>query len=123
MSNETTMETPPALVLTERAVEEVKRVMEEQGFTSNEYVLEAGVVGGGCAGYTNKLGFKPREEVNSLTETIYKFGDIDVAVNNRAMLYLQGTTIDFHEDLNKRGFVFLNQAYKSTCGCGSSFSV
>lgn len=122
MSNET-METPPALVLTERAVEEVKRVMEEQGFTSNEYVLEAGVVGGGCSGFSHKLGFKEKSEVNSLTETVYTFNGIDVAVNNRAMMYLQGTTIDFHEDLNKRGFVFLNPQAKTTCGCGSSFSV
>lgn len=96
--------------------------MAEQGFTSEEYVLEASVVGGGCSGFQYKLGFKERSEVNKLNETLLNFDGIDVAVNNRAVLYIEGTTIDFHDGLNKRGFVFQNPNARTTCGCGSSFS-
>lgn len=110
------------ITLTERAAQEVKKVMEEQEFTPEEYVLEAGVVGGGCSGFSYKLGFKERSEVDNTKETVYNFNGVDVAVNNRAMLYMEGTTIDFHDGLNKRGFVFNNPNAKTTCGCGSSFS-
>jgi iron-sulfur cluster assembly protein len=44
-------------------------------------------------------------------------------VDRRSALYLDGTTVDFHDDLNKRGFKFTNSSMKSTCGCGSSFSL
>jgi iron-sulfur cluster assembly protein len=111
------------IILTERAAQEVKKVMEEQEFTPEAYVLEAGCVGGGCSGFQYKLGFKERSEVDKSKETIYSFNGVDVVVNNRAMLYMGGTTIDFHDGLNKRGFVFENPNSKTTCGCGSSFSV
>jgi iron-sulfur cluster assembly protein len=97
--------------------------MEEQGFTTDDYVLEAGVVGGGCSGFQYKLGFKERKDVDKLNETIFTFFDVDVAVNNRAALYITGTTIDFHEGLDKRGFVFNNPNATHKCGCGSSFGV
>jgi iron-sulfur cluster assembly protein len=114
-------ETP--IKLTERAVTEVKRVMEEQGFKTDEYVLEAGVIGGGCSGFQYKLGFKEKKDVNDKVEDLIAFEGLEVALNKRAMLYMQGTTIDFHEGLDKRGFTFDNPQSTGRCGCGSSFTV
>lgn len=110
-------------MFTERAIREVKTVMQDQGFSLEEFVLEAGVVGGGCSGFSYKLGFKEKTKVEPARETVFTFDGVDVAVNNRSLLYLTGTTVDFHEGLNKRGFSFGNPNIKSTCGCGSSFSV
>jgi iron-sulfur cluster assembly protein len=97
--------------------------MEEQGFAPDEYVLEAGVTGGGCSGFQYKLGFKEKSEFDANKETMLEFHGVEVAVNNRAMLYMSGTVIDFHEGLDRRGFVFNNPNATGKCGCGSSFSV
>lgn len=96
--------------------------MEEQEFSPDEYVLEVGVVGGGCSGFSYKLGFKKKEDVDKLNETIQTVDGVDVAVHNRAMLYLEGAEVDYHDGLEKRGFAFKNPNAKSCCGCGSSFS-
>jgi len=111
-----------SITVTEKAANEVKKVMEEQKMSPLEHVLEVGVMGGGCSGYQYKLGFKERKEVDSLNETMFNFHGIDVAVGNRSLLYLEGATVDFHEDINRRGFVFNNPNSKTTCGCGQSFS-
>jgi iron-sulfur cluster assembly accessory protein len=108
------------LMLTDGAIEEVKRVMAEQQFSLEEYVLEAALVGGGCSGWTWKLGFKEKTKVNFEKNWTSKIGGIDVIVSHRAMIYMDGTTIDFHAGLNQRGFIFNNNAVKSTCGCGKS---
>jgi iron-sulfur cluster assembly protein len=46
-----------------------------------------------------------------------------VVVDKRSLMYLDGAVVDFHDDLNRRGFSISNPQAKSTCGCGSSFSM
>lgn len=113
----------PEIKITDKAAAEIKRVMEEQQFPLEEYVLEVGVAGGGCSGFSYKLGFKKESEVNKSAQTEFTFGGVRTSVGNRAMLYLDGTTIDFHDGLDKRGFIFTNPNATGKCGCGSSFSV
>lgn len=111
-----------AIMLTKKAISEIKRVMQDQGFSTENFVLEAGVVGGGCSGFTYKLGFKEKSKVDDSKETITNIDELNVVVNNRSMIYINGTTIDFHEGINKRGFSFTNPNSTGKCGCGSSFS-
>ena|SRR5689334_13660844 len=47
---------------------------------------------------------------------------IKVICDPKSYLYLNGTTIDFKDELMGRGFVFNNPNATSSCGCGSSFS-
>lgn len=103
-------------------MKEIKKVMEEQKFSHDEYALEVGVAGGGCSGFSYKLGFKKKGDIDKLNETVFNFEGVDTVVNNKAMLYLEGTTVDYQDELNKRGFSFNNPNAKSCCGCGSSFS-
>lgn len=109
--------------LTEKAILEIKRVMQDQKINAEENVLEIGVTGGGCAGYQYKLGFKNRTEVDPLNETTFTFDGLDAVVHNKAMLFIEGTTVDFYEGLDRRGFVFDNPMAKKGCGCGNSFNV
>ena len=44
-----------------------------------------------------------------------------VVVDKKSALYLDGTTVDFYDGLEKRGFTFVNPNATKTCGCGSSF--
>lgn len=111
------------ITLTEKAIKEIKRVTEEQKISLEDTVLEVGVEGGGCSGLNYKLGFKKRSELDSLNETVCNFDGLDAVVSNRALTFIEGTEIDFHDGLDKRGFVFRNSKATRSCGCGNSFSV
>jgi YebC/PmpR family DNA-binding regulatory protein len=51
----------------------------------------------------------------------YGIGGVAVVVDKKSDLFLDGTTLDFHEAIDKRGFTFNNPNAKKSCGCGSSF--
>jgi len=111
------------IIVTEKAAEEVKRIVADQqaAGTSEKLYLRMRVVGGGCSGFQHKLDLDP--QVNPKLDDVFSFHGIDVVVDKRSLLYLQGVTVDFHNDLNRRGFSVTNPQAKSTCGCGSSFSM
>jgi iron-sulfur cluster assembly accessory protein len=104
--------------LTQRAVEEVKRLMSEPGFEEGQY-LRMGVKGGGCSGMSYVLGFDKQEP----DDEMYDIEGVPVVMKKAHGIYLFGIEIDFQSGLNARGFVFNNPNASSTCGCGSSFAV
>ncbi|QDT39937.1 HesB/IscA family protein [Stratiformator vulcanicus] len=110
---------PSIINVTEGAVGEIKRVMEEQGM-SDDSVLRVGVAGGGCSGFSYSLGFD--EKTDAGKDHVSLQHGLKVAVDKKSALYLDGTTIDFYNGLDKRGFTFDNPNAKNSCGCGSSFS-
>jgi len=114
------------LVVTEKAAEEVKRHVADvaAGGTvqaGEKLYLRVRVQGGGCSGFQNKLDLDPKYDEK--TDHKFEFHGIEVVVDKRSMLYLEGAVVDFHDDLNKRGFTVNNPSAKSTCGCGSSYSM
>lgn len=115
---ETTKAAP--IVLTEKAAAEVKRIVAEQGSDEKLY-LRVRVVGGGCSGFQHKLDLDPA--VSDKLDEVYQQHGVDIVIDKRSALYLDGVTVDFHDDLNKRGFSVSNPNAKTTCGCGSSFSM
>ncbi len=66
-----------------------------------------------------KLGFD--ENVDDESDIVREMHGIRVAVDKKSSLYLDGTEIDYHSGIEKRGFVFNNPNATKTCGCGSSF--
>jgi iron-sulfur cluster assembly accessory protein len=112
------------ITLTEKAAGEVKRIISEQqqtGTAPEKIYLRMRVVGGGCSGFQHKLDLDP--QVNEkLDEVSEQFG-VPVVIDKRSLMYLSDVTVDFHDDLNRRGFSINNPSAKSTCGCGSSFSM
>ena len=124
--------------LTEKAAGAVQRIMAETlqseaakadangGGTATatavkKLYLRVRVVGGGCSGFQNKLDLDP--QVNEKLDEVFEFHGVPVVVDKRSLMYLGGATVDFHDDLNRRGFSITNPQAKSTCGCGSSFSM
>ena len=103
--------------LTDKAVNEIKRLKSTEGETS---YLRVQVVGGGCSGMSYKLGFD-KEPPSDQDRTCERDG-VMLAVDKKSFLYLTGTELDFSDGLNGKGFVFNNPNAKRTCGCGSSFS-
>jgi iron-sulfur cluster insertion protein len=110
--------------VTEKAASEVKRIIQEQqssGSMPEKIYLRLRVVGGGCSGYQHKLDLDPA--VNDKIDEVFDFHGVPVVVDKRSLIYLDNVTVDFHDDLNRRGFSISNPSAKSTCGCGSSFSM
>lgn len=112
----TTVQAPVSFSQT--AVNEIKRLMQEEGFDKAQS-LRVGVKGGGCSGMSYVLGFDQREE----DDEIHEIEGIPVLMKKAHGIYLFGMEVDFQDGLNARGFVFKNPNASSTCGCGSSFAV
>lgn len=105
--------------LTELAAQEIKRVIEQEKLPDST-VLRVAVNGGGCSGFEYKLGFENHDAVNE-SDTVREIHGVQVVVDNKSSLYLDGTEIDYHSGIEKRGFVFNNPNATKSCGCGSSF--
>jgi len=104
--------------LTERAAKEVKKVFQEQNQPA-ETMLRVRVVGGGCSGFSYDLKFD--DQFDEKMDSKFQHHDVTVVVDKKSALYLDGTTVDYYEGLEKRGFTFENPNAVKTCGCGSSF--
>lgn len=109
----------PVLTLTPEAIHEVKVILKEQEMPEST-VLRIGIVGGGCSGFQYHMGL---EEAAAEDDEIVEADGVKIAVDPLSLQYVRGVTIDFQESIQGRGFVFENPQAKSTCGCGSSFSV
>ena len=113
---------PPAstpVTLTAAAIVKVKEIMASQDPVPAG--LRIGVVGGGCSGFQYSMSF---ENQAGMMDKVYKFEDLKVFVDATSAAYLQNCQVDYVETLEAAGFKFENNAaVKSTCGCGSSFSV
>ncbi len=107
-----------SVVLTEKAATEVKRVMEENQ-TDGLTMLRIGVSGGGCSGLSYDFRFD--EQYDEANDTKTDQHGITLVVDRKSALYLDGTTVDWHEGIDARGFTFTNPNAVKSCGCGSSF--
>ena len=108
-----------AISLTETAAKEVKRIIEEQQLPKEQTRLRVGVRGGGCSGFSYLLDLT-EEEAGEQDEAMESHG-VPMLVDMKSLLYLDGTEIDFRDEVMGRGFVFKNPNATSSCGCGSSF--
>ncbi|HVK37629.1 MAG TPA: iron-sulfur cluster insertion protein ErpA [Candidatus Kapabacteria bacterium] len=107
------------LGLTDRAVSEVRKIMEQNSIPET-YGLRVGVKGGGCSGLSYQLGFDADQRDG---DKVLEVQGIRMFVDQKSLFYLMGVEIDFTDGLNGRGFVFNNPNAQKTCGCGSSFGV
>ena len=114
---ETTHKALP-VTLTPTAVAKVKEIMAQQD--PMPAGLRIGVVGGGCSGFSYSMNF---ENAAGMMDKVFNFNELKVFVDATSVMYLQGCVVDYVETLEAAGFKFENPNVKSTCGCGSSFSV
>jgi iron-sulfur cluster assembly accessory protein len=104
--------------LTEVAAGKVKEIMSQQNPAPS--VLRVAVVGGGCSGFSYHMAFDNSENPS---DNVYEFEGVKLVVDQMSEMYLDGVQIDYIETLEGAGFKFNNPNVKSTCGCGSSFTV
>jgi iron-sulfur cluster assembly accessory protein len=106
------------LSLTEVAASKVKEIMSQQNPAPTG--LRVAVVGGGCSGFSYHMAFDNQENP---ADNVYEYEGVKVFVDQMSEMYLDGVQIDYIESLEGAGFKFNNPNVKSTCGCGSSFTV
>jgi iron-sulfur cluster assembly accessory protein len=104
--------------LTTGAVSKVREILDGQ--EPKPAGLRISVVGGGCSGFSYSMQF---ENAPNMLDKTYSFEGLKVFVDQASLLYLDGAEVDYVETLEGSGFKFNNPQVKSTCGCGSSFSV
>lgn len=105
------------ITLTDNAVTEVKRLLKLE--KKEGWGLRVGVVGGGCSGLSYTLAF---EEEPKKSDTVEDMDGLNVYIDPKSYLFLNGITLDYSTDLLNGGFRFNNPNAARTCSCGSSFS-
>lgn len=112
-------ESPESMIrLTPVAALKVNEIRAAEAI-EDHMALRLRVVGGGCAGFSYDLYFDEIGEVDRQLEV----EGVKVVVDEMSLMYLVGVEVDYVEGLQGAGFKFHNPNVKSTCGCGSSFSV
>lgn len=108
----------PPVSLTPQAVVHIKRMLDENQMPG--FGLRFGLQGGGCSGYTYQLEF---EEEAQPEDEVFEFDGVRVFLNPLHRQYLEGSEIDFRDELIGAGFHIENPNVKRQCGCGTSFDV
>lgn len=105
--------------VTEKAKEHILGLRSKDSLTENHHI-RVSVKGGGCSGLMYDLDF---DQAINPVDQVFEDNGIKILVDKKSLLYLIGTTLDFTDGLNGKGFQFINPNAARTCGCGESFSI
>ena len=103
--------------MTDMAATKIKHLTTEKGIADGG--LRVKVVGGGCSGLTYKMDIDQRRD----GDKVFEHEGARLVVDRKSFLYLNGTVLDYRDELMSAGFVLQNPNVKRSCGCGSSFLV
>ncbi|MDY0927351.1 iron-sulfur cluster insertion protein ErpA [Pantoea trifolii] len=106
------------LQFTDAAAKKVKNLISDE--ENPELKLRVYITGGGCSGF--QYGFTFDDQMNDGDMTIEKQG-VALVVDPMSLQYLVGGSVDYTEGLEGSRFIVTNPNAKTTCGCGSSFSI
>ena len=113
-----TMPAPLTINIDKDAAKHVRAFAEQSGMPDAN--LRVAVKGGGCAGMTYVLDLVNEPSEN---DQIIEEHGMELYVDRKSYIFLAGTVLEYSGGLNGKGFVFNNPNAKTTCGCGTSFSV
>ena len=105
--------------ITERAGTQIQKIINNSPMNTEGILV--GVDKTGCSGYSYKLDFVKKNEVENFEFISHK--GIKIFIDPKATMFLIGTEMDYSSDKLSSRFVFKNPNEKSTCGCGESFSI
>ena len=107
------------ITLTDKGAEKVREFLASQAAVAETAGLRVGVRGGGCSGFQYALAFDEQRADDS----VFEDKGIRLLVDRASLPYVEGSTIDFIEELQGAGFKVDNPNVIAACGCGSSFRV
>ena len=109
---------PLTISITKEAADHVRTFTKVEGSATSN--LRVAVKGGGCSGLTYDLEVVEGPGDN---DKIIREHGVELYIDKNSYIFLAGTVLDYSGGLNGKGFVFNNPNAKTTCGCGTSFSV
>jgi iron-sulfur cluster assembly protein len=107
------------ITVTEKAKQRIVELRQEEK-RPEDHNIRVSVKGGGCSGLMYDLGFD--DKINP-ADQVFEDRGVKILIDKKSLLYLLGTTLDFTDGLNGKGFQFINPNASRTCGCGESFAV
>jgi iron-sulfur cluster assembly protein len=107
------------IIVSEKAKDRILELRQEENRNAGENI-RVSVKGGGCSGLMYDLGF---DNQTSDSDHVFEDKGVKIIVDRKSLLYLAGTTLEFTDGLNGKGFQFVNPNASRTCGCGESFSI
>lgn len=102
--------------VTAKAIQKIRNTFQKEGVEGG---LRLGVLGGGCSGLSYLFKFEPKPRPS---DKVFEFDGVQVFVDPKSYIFLDGMTLDYKESLMQSGFAFDNPNAKKSCGCGTSFS-
>jgi iron-sulfur cluster assembly protein len=114
----------PGIAISQQAVDVIARQLRKRGTLDSS--LRVGIRGGGCSGFSYAIAYHdgPPHERDTIIDCVATDGSkVRVVVDPKSLLYLNGSELVWEQTLMRQGFKFQNPNEKSSCGCGSSFSV
>ncbi len=102
--------------VTDAVFSRVQKIIEVEGTPK---MLRVAVLGGGCSGFQYK--FELEEQINNDDQVFEKDG-IKVLIDEISVPFLEGSIIDFKDEMIGAHFAIDNPNATSSCGCGTSFS-
>lgn len=115
---QTILQAPEPLNFTDSAVSKVRELIEDEG--NENLMLRVFISGGGCSGFQYGFSF---DEASHDGDTVIERSGVRLLIDPMSIQYLTGAEIDYSEGIEGAQFVIRNPNAKTTCGCGSSFSV
>lgn len=103
-----------SLIITEAAARRIREIVPDRG------ALRLAVNGGGCSGFQYEFTIADTSEQDDMT---LERDGAKVLVDAVSLNYVAGSTLDFVDDLMGQSFRVQNPQAKSSCGCGTSFSL
>ena len=103
------------ITITDRAAEKIRKLLTG---AKDGYGLRVGVIEGGCSGYEYKMEI----DSPSAEDKVFEQNGARVLLGAKSIHHLDGTEMDYKDELMQSAFVFNNPNVKGTCGCGTSFS-
>lgn len=110
------MNSSEAIILTDSLANRVRELQKGD----SGLMLRVLVNGGGCQGFEYKFDFSTKIDDG---DHVFEKDGVKVLIDGDSLPLLEGSTIDFIDDLAGASFKIINPNAKSTCGCGTSFSV
>ena len=107
------------ILITDKAKNRVATVLEAEG-KDDSYFIRVSVTQGGCSGLAYDLSFDNEDKAE---DEVFTDNGMKLVTDRKSLLYLLGTTLDFSDGLDGKGFYFNNPNAARTCSCGESFSL
>ena len=107
-----------AISITEHAAGRVKAFLENRG---KGVGVRLGVKTSGCSGMAYVIEFV--DEINEMEDEVFESNGVNIIVDKKSLVYLDGTEMDYTKEGLNEGFKFNNPNEKDSCGCGESFTV